>query len=58
VQREVVQRDLVARSNEVCPRCDCLGATVTVLIERSEDGVTEERIVELVECRANRCLPY
>ncbi len=53
-----MQRDLVARSNEVCPRCDCLGATVTVLIERSEDGVTEERIVQLAECRANRCLPY
>ncbi len=54
----VVPRALVVRSNEICPRCNCLGATVTVLVEQDDDGATEEKIVELLECRANHCLPY
>jgi hypothetical protein len=53
-----VRRTLVVRSNEICPRCHCLGATVTVMVEQDDEDGTEERIVELVECRANRCLPY
>jgi hypothetical protein len=53
-----VQRALVVRDNEICPRCQCLGAKVTVMVERDDDGATQEKIVELLECRANRCLPY